>query len=271
MTEFRSNNSGPRVREIASVTNPLVKEIRALHMRKARAETGLFLAEGARTIAQALDHGFAPEMLAYRSDPAVAALCARAAAGGAQLLEVSDAVLEKISQRDNAQSAIGVFRQRLRRLADLDPNSAPLWLALEGVRDPGNLGTCIRTADATGAGGVILIGNTCDPFGIETVRATMGSIFAVPIYTAEPDEALAFVRGWSGVSVGTALQGAIDYRGAVYAPPTLIVNGTEQSGLSDAMRDACGTLVKLPMRDGVESLNLSVAAGVMLYAVRERL
>lgn len=271
MTEFRSNNSGPRVREIASVANPLVKEIRALHMRKARAETGLFLAEGARTIAQALDHGFAPEMLAYRSEPAIAALCARAAAGGAQLLEVSDAVLEKISQRDNAQSAIGVFRQRLHRLADLDPNSAPLWLALEGVRDPGNLGTCIRTADATGSGGVILIGNTCDPFGIETVRATMGSIFAVPIYTAEPDEALAFVRGWSGVSVGTALQGAIDYRGAVYAPPTLIVNGTEQSGLSDAMRDACGTLVKLPMRDGVESLNLSVAAGVMLYAVRERL
>lgn len=271
MTEFRSNSSGPRVREIASVANPLVKEIRALHMRKARAETGLFLAEGARTIAQALDHGFAPEMLAYRPDPTIAALCDRAAAAGAQLLEVSDAVLEKISQRDNAQSVIGVFRQRLRRLADLDPNSAPLWLALEGVRDPGNLGTCVRTADAVGAGGVILIGNTCDPFGIEAVRATMGSIFAVPVYTAEPDEALAFVRTWPGVSVGTALQGAVDYREAAYAAPTLIVNGTEQSGLSDAMRDSCGMLVKLPMRDGVESLNLSVAAGVMLYAVRERL
>lgn len=271
MTDFRSDNSGLRVREIASVTNPLVKEIRALHMRKARAETGRFLAEGARTIAQALDHGFAPEMLAYRADPSVASLCARAAAAGAQLLEVSDAVLEKISQRDNAQSVVGVFRQRLRRLADLAPGSAPLWLALEGVRDPGNLGTCVRTADATGTGGVILIGNTCDPFGIEAVRATMGSIFAVPIYTAEPDEALAFVRAWPGVSVGTSLQGAVDYREAAYAAPTLIVNGTEQSGLSDAMRAACRTLVKLPMRDGVESLNLSVAAGVMLYAVRERL
>jgi TrmH family RNA methyltransferase len=271
VTDFRSDNTGPRVREIASVANPLVKEIRALHMRKARAQTGLFLAEGARTIAQALDHGFAPEMLAYRSDPSVAALCARAAAAGAQLLEVSDAVLEKISQRDNAQSMIGVFRQRVRRLADLDPKSAPLWLALEGVRDPGNLGTCVRTADATGAGGVILIGNTCDPFGIEAVRATMGSIFAVPVYAAEPDEARAFVRAWPGVSVGTSLQDAVDYREAAYAAPTLIVNGTEQSGLSDAMRDSCGTLVKLPMRDGVESLNLSVAAGVMLYAVRERL
>lgn len=269
MTEFPSNNSGPRVREIASVSNPLVKEIRALHMRKARAETGLFLAEGARTIAQALDHGFVPEMLAYRADPSVVALCDRAAAAGAQLLEVSDAVLEKISQRDNAQSVVGVFRQRIRRLADLDPKSAPLWLALEGIRDPGNFGTCVRTADAVGAGGVILIGNTCDPFGIEAVRATMGSIFAVPIYAAEPDEALAFVRAWPGVSVGTALQGAVDYRETAYTAPTLIVNGTEQSGLSDAMRDACGTLVKLPMRDGVESLNLSVAAGVMLYAVRE--
>jgi TrmH family RNA methyltransferase len=271
VTDFRSDNSGPRVREIASVSNPLVKEIRALHMRKARAETGLFLAEGARTIAQALDHGFVPEMLAYRPDPTIAALCDRAAAAGAQLLEVSDAVLAKISQRDNAQSAIGVFRQRLRRLADLDPATAPLWLALEGVRDPGNLGTCVRTADAVGAGGVILIGNTCDPFGIEAVRATMGSIFAVPIYSADQDEALAFVRAWPGVSVGTALQGAVDYREAAYTAPTLIVNGTEQSGLGDAMRDACRTLVKVPMREGVESLNLSVAAGVMLYAVRERL
>ncbi len=259
------------MRAIASVANPLVKDIRALHMRKARAETGLFLAEGARTIAQALDCGFAPAMLAYRADPAIEALCARAAAAGAQLLEVSDAVLEKISQRDNAQSAIGVFRQRLRRLAEIEPKTAPIWLALEGVRDPGNLGTCVRTADAVGAGGVILIGKTCDPFGIEAVRATMGSIFAVPIYAAEQDEALDFVRTWPGVSVGTSLQGDVDYREAAYSAPTLIVNGTEQSGLSDAMRDACGTLVKLPMRAGVESLNLSVAAGVMLYAVRDRL
>jgi len=267
--------NAPRIREIASPANPLVKEIRALHMRKARAETGLFVAEGARTVREALDHGIVPEMLAYRADqrdqPGVAAVRVAAGDAGALLLEVSAGVLEKISQRDNPQSVIGVFRQRLRKLADLDPATAPIWLALEGVRDPGNLGTCVRTADAVGAGGVILIGNTCDPFGTEAVRATMGSIFAVPMFAAEPEEALAFVRAWPGTAVGTALQTDTDYRDAAYAAPTLVVNGTEQSGLSDAMRAACRTLVKLPMKGRADSLNLSVAAGVMLYAVLDRL
>jgi RNA methyltransferase, TrmH family len=267
--------NAPRIREIASPSNPLVKDIRALHMRKARAETGLFVAEGVRTLHAALDHGFVPEMLAYRADrrdePAISALRGLAGEAGAELLEVSASVMDKISQQDNSQGVAGVFRQRLRRLADLDPAAAPVWLALEGVRDPGNLGTCIRTADACGAGGVILIGNTCDPFGPETVRATMDSIFAVPIYATEPGAALDFVRAWPGLAVGTALQTDVDYRDAPYAAPALIVAGTEQSGLTDAMRGACGALVKIPMKRGVDSLNLSVAAGVMLYAARDRL
>lgn len=268
------DGTAARIRRIASVSNPAIKEIAALHLRKSRAETGLFIAEGARTLRAAFDHGAAPETLLYRDDrrdaPEIVELARAAAAHDALLLEVPAAALAKISRRDNPQSAIGVFRRRPRRLADLDPASAPLWLALEGVRDPGNLGTCIRTADAAGAGGVILIGETCDPFGVETVRATMGSIFAVPVFVAETDEALAFARAWPGTCLGAALQTARDYRDVAYTAPTLIVAGTEQTGLTDAMRAACRTLVKLPMREGVESLNLAVAAGVMMYAVRER-
>ncbi|MBI3506990.1 MAG: RNA methyltransferase [Proteobacteria bacterium] len=260
-----------QVREIASPTNPLIKDIRALHMRKVRAETGRFVAEGARTVREALDHGVVPEMLAYRADqrdqPAVAGVRRAAGEAGAVLLEVSASVLEKISQRDNPQSVIGVFRQKLLPLSALDPSKAAIWLALEGVKDPGNLGTCVRTADAVGAGGVVLIGTTCDPFSSEAVRATMGSIFAVPLYVAETAEAVAFVRGWPGTCVGTALQTETDYRSLAYKAPTLIVNGTEQSGLTDEMRAACGHLVRLPMRGRADSLNLSVAAGIMLYSV----
>ncbi len=267
--------TGDRVREIASPTNPLIKDIRALHMRKARAETGLFVAEGARTVREALDHGVVPEMLAYRADqrdqPAVAGVRKAAGDAGALLLEVSPSVLEKISQRDNPQSVIGVFRQRLLKLSALDPSKAPIWLALEGVKDPGNLGTCVRTADAVGAGGVILIGTTCDPFSPEAVRATMGSIFAVPLFAAETDEAVEFLRRWPGTCVGTALQTETDYRTVAYKSPAMIVNGTEQSGLGPEIRAACGQLVKLPMRGRADSLNLSVAAGVMLYAVWHRL
>lgn len=267
--------SASRIRAIASASNPAIKEIRALHMRKARAETGLFVAEGTRSVGAALARGMAPETLAYRADrchePAVAAVRDAALAAGALILEVAADVFGKLSRLDNPPSAIGVFRRRWRRLSELDPAAAPLWLALEGVRDPGNLGTCVRTADAAGAGGVILIGNSCDPYGAEAVRATMDSIFAVPLYAAEAQEGLAFVRAWPGVSIGTALQTDIDYRDAAYAPPTLIVAGTEQSGLTPAMRAACRTLVKLPMAPGVDSLNLAVASGVMLYAARERL
>jgi TrmH family RNA methyltransferase len=263
-----------QLREISSPSNPLVKEIRALHMRKARVETGLFLAEGARTVREALDNATVPQMLVYRGDqrdqPGVAGVRSAAAAAGATLVEVTGAILEKISQRDNPQSVIGVFRQNLRPLSELDPARAPLWLALEGVRDPGNFGTCVRTADAVGAGGVVLIGTTCDPFSTEAVRATMGSIFAVPIYAATNEEALALLDRWPGTSVGTALQGAVDYREIDYRAPTIVVNGTEQSGLTAPMREACGHVAKLPMRGRADSLNLSVAASVMLYAVWDR-
>jgi TrmH family RNA methyltransferase len=259
------------VHKVSSAANPKIKELRALQTRKGREATGLFLAEGARTIRTALDHGFAPETLVFGAEARDAGIVRAAGEAGAALLEVPAEILAKIAQRDNPQSVMATFRRRVRGLAELDPASAPLWLALEGVRDPGNLGTCVRTADAAGAGGVILIGETCDPFGVEAVRATMGSIFAVPLYAAGTDEALGFVRAWPGSCVGTALRGAADYRDAAYTAPALIVAGTEQSGLTPAIRDACRALVKLPMRDGVDSLNLAVACGVMLYAVKAQL
>jgi TrmH family RNA methyltransferase len=263
-----------RVREISSPSNSLVKDIRALHMRKARAESGLFLAEGARTVREALDNGTVPEMLVYRADqreqPAVSGVRVAAEAAGATLVEVSAAILEKISNRDNPQSVIGVFRQNILPIRDLDPARAAIWLALEGVRDPGNFGTCVRTADAVGAGGVVLIGTTCDPFSPEAVRATMGSIFAVPVFSATTQEAIDLLNGWPGTSVGTALQDSVDYREIEFAAPTIVVNGTEQSGLTQPMREACDRLAKLPMHGRADSLNLSVAAGVMLYAVLDR-
>lgn len=259
-----------QVREITSTANPVIKDVRALHMRKAREETGLFLAEGVRTVREALDVGIAPVQLLYvrgeRDHKPVADTRRAAQRAGAEIIETSPQVMEKISRRDNAQSVIGVFRQRVLPLAALEPSRASLWVALEGVRDPGNLGTVLRTADAVGAGGVILIGTVCDPFSIEAVRATMGSIFAVPIYRATTEDAADFLRRWPGACVGTALQTETDYRDETYTGPALIVSGAEQHGLSKEMRTACRSLVKLPMRGRADSLNLAVATGIVLYA-----
>ncbi|MFN3229329.1 MAG: TrmH family RNA methyltransferase, partial [Asticcacaulis sp.] len=140
------------------------------------------------------------------------------------------------------------------------------WVALEGVRDPGNLGTIIRTADAAGLGGVFLIGETCDPYSVEAVRATMGSIFALPLIKCRREQFLAWRPRWPGAVIGTLLSATHNHRTAPYRAPNLILMGTEQSGLTPELAAACDLNVKIPMLGRADSLNLSVATGIMIYA-----
>jgi TrmH family RNA methyltransferase len=185
-----------------------------------------------------------------------------------EVLEVTREILEKISRKDNPQMVMAVFDQMVRNLDDIDPQSADVWVALEQVRDPGNLGTIIRTADAAGIGGVILIGDCVDPFSVETVRATMGSIFALPIVRCTREAFLADRQRWTGSIVGTLLTAAHNHRTADYRRPSLILMGTEQSGLTPELAAICDTNVKIPMRGRADSLNLSVATGIMIYAAQ---
>jgi TrmH family RNA methyltransferase len=134
------------------------------------------------------------------------------------------------------------------------------------VRDPGNLGTIVRTADAAGCGGVILVGECCDPYSVEAVRATMGSTFAVPLTRCSEAEFAAWRTRWPGSVVGTLLSAQADYRAADYAKPTLILMGNEQQGLPPEMAGLCDVNVKIPMRGRADSLNLAVATGIMIYA-----
>jgi TrmH family RNA methyltransferase len=259
---------------VTSLTNPTVKAARALHLRKERDKSGLFLAEGLKIVLEALDQGFAPKTLLYGKDAASHPLLQRAARethkARGEVIEVNREILEKVSRRDNPQTVVAIFHQRFATLDDIDPKAAPCFVALEQVRDPGNLGTIIRTADAAGCGGVILIGETVDPFSVETVRATMGSVFALPIARATRAEFLAWRKRWPGSVVGTLLTATTDYRHAEYRNPTLILMGTEQSGLSDEVAAACDVNVKIPMRGRADSLNLAVATGIMIYAVTDR-
>jgi TrmH family RNA methyltransferase len=258
-------------RQVTSLTNPTVKAVRALHMRKEREETGLFLAEGLKLAADALELGHTPKILLYGPEAASVPLVRRAAeataAAGGDVVEVSGAILEKVSRRDNPQTVVAVFEQAFARLDELDPTSAPCWVALEGVRDPGNLGTIVRTADAAGVGGVILVGETCDPYSVEAVRATMGSVFATPLYRATGAAFIAWRARWPGSVVGTLLGATTDYRAAAYQRPTLILMGAEQAGLSPELAAICDLNVKIPMRGRADSLNLAVATGIMIYAV----
>ena len=268
--------SGPpppgAVKQITSLANPIVKDIRGLTLPKNRKASGLFVAEGLKLVADGMQAGWPLRTLvhanAVAAQPLVARLAASTHAKGGTVIAVSEPVLAKISRRDNPQTVIGVFEQRLTKTAAIRPKAGDVWVALEAVRDPGNLGTIVRTADAVGAAGVILVGDTVDPFSVEAVRATMGSIFAVPLVRASRAEFSALAKAWPGTVAGTHLSATVDYRKADYRTPVLLVMGGEQAGLTAEATALCKMLVKIPMAGKADSLNLAAATAVMLFEIR---
>jgi TrmH family RNA methyltransferase len=276
MTAERPGPAAPgAVKRITSLTNPIIKDIHGLSLGKNRKATGRFIAEGLKLVADGMEAGWPLEMFVYAEDaasqPLVERLATRCHASGGTVIAVSHAVLAKISRRDNPQTVLGVFHQRLAKAAAIKIETDDIWVALEQVRDPGNFGTIVRTADAVGARGVILIGDTVDPFSMEAVRATMGSLFHVTLARLTVTEFETLAAGFAGTIVGTHLKAETDYRYASYARPVLLVMGAEQAGLSPAIAACCRSLVKIPMAGRADSLNLAVATGVMLFEIcRER-
>lgn len=260
------------IKTVTSLTNPTVKEIRALAQRKHRQASGLFVAEGLKLVADAVEADWPIRIFVHAErlgdNDMVARTAATVHARGGLVLQVSEKVLEKITRRDNPQMVVGVFEQKARGLSAVKPADSGVWVALENVKDPGNLGTIIRTADAVGASGVMLIGETCDPFGTEAVRATMGSIFHVPLVRCGGADFASWRKDWPGSVVGTHLSGTADYRAADYEEPVILLMGNEQSGLPDDMAALCDRLVKIPMAGKADSLNLAVSTAVMLYEIR---
>ncbi|MCZ8177512.1 MAG: RNA methyltransferase [Rhizobium sp.] len=273
-------NEGPRrvgqVKEVTSLANPIIKDIKALSLKKARDESRTFMAEGLKLVIDALDRGWTIRTLVYakagKGKPMVEKVAARTVAAGGLVLEVSEKVMSSITRRDNPQMVAAVFEQRWTALKDIQPKGSETWIALDRVRDPGNLGTIIRTADAAGASGVILVGDCTDPFSLETVRATMGSMFALPLVKTTPADFLKWKKSVDARLVATHLAGAVDYRTIDYkSKPVILMMGNEQSGLPDDLAEAADKLARIPQVGMADSLNLAVATGVMLFEVRRHL
>ena len=256
---------------LTSPANATLKALRALHDKRHRRADGRFLAEGLRIVAEAVEAGIVPEVLVFAEGhaghPLVARLIAATTGSGGQAIATTPALLARLTLKDNPQAVVGVFRARPVPLAKLDAASARLWLVVEAVKDPGNLGTILRTGDATGAGGVILLDDTCDPFGTEAVRASMGAIFTQSVTQTDGPAFFAWARANGGFVAGAALADAVDYRRVAYPAPTFLVMGNEQSGLPPVYAAQCDVLVKLPMLGRADSLNVAVATGVLAYQV----
>jgi len=256
-------------REITGFSNPLVKRVRALRDKKHRRREGLFLAEGLRILAEAQDAGSLPEMLFYTggsaTHPVAARLIAATEAAGGDVIETSTDILHKLSGKDNPQTLIGVYPERLTPLNQIDRSSADIWIVAQSLRDPGNLGTILRTGDAVGAGGLILIDDCVDPFSVEAVRASMGALFTQTIAAARWPDFLAWLRAGPGQLVGTSLNTDADYQAPRYQTPTFLLVGNEAQGLPSDYEAQCDLLVKIPMLGKADSLNAAVATAVVAY------
>ncbi|MGP4805913.1 TrmH family RNA methyltransferase [Agrobacterium cavarae] len=274
------HENGPRrvgqVKEVTSLANPIIKDIKNLTQKKGREESGTFMAEGLKLVIDALELGWTIRTLVYakaaKGKPLVEQAAVKTVASGGLVLEVSEKVISSITRRDNPQMVVGIFDQKWKPLRDIRPAAGETYVALDRVRDPGNLGTIIRTADAAGASGVILVGDCTDPFSLETVRATMGSVFAMPVVRASVDEFLSW-RKTAGVSVvATHLAGSVDYRTIDYKKkPVVLLMGNEQSGLPPELASQADQLARIPQQGRADSLNLAIASAVMLFEARRHL
>ena len=258
-------------RLVTAHSNPLIKSVRALRDKKGRREQGSFMAEGLRILLDARARGRLPSILLFTPEsmehPLAAALIAETEAAGGDAVETTAEILGKTTGKENAQAVLGVFRIPDTRIERLDRDAAPLWIVAQALRDPGNLGTILRTGDAVGAGGLILVDDCADPFSVEAVRASMGAAFTQEIAAARWDAFLPWLRSGDGQLVGTSLKASVDYQAPRYARPCFLLVGNEQAGLPDAYEAACDLLVRMPMMGSADSLNAAVATAVMAYEV----
>ena len=259
-------------RQVTAFSNATVKRLRSLRDKKARRSEGVFLAEGLRIIAEARDSGRLPEIIAFSSEgakhPLAAEIIAETEAAGGEAIETTPDILSKMSGKDNPQMLLGAYRQPDTALQNIDRSASPLWIVAQALRDPGNIGTILRTGDAVGAGGLILIDDCADPFSVEAVRASMGALFTQQIAAARWPEFLAWLRSGPGQLVGTSLKANRDYLDATYEQPCFLLIGNEQQGLPPDYEAECDSLVKIPMAGRADSLNAAVAAAVMAFAVK---
>jgi len=262
-------------RLITGFSNPTVKFLRSLRDKKHRKAAGKFLAEGLRLLTDARACGRLPELLVMargREDhPLLRALEADVVAAGGEVIETDEEILGKITGKDNPQAVAGVFAEFDTSLAALDRSASPIWLVAQAMRDPGNLGTMLRTGDAVGAGGLILLDDCADPFSVEAVRASMGAIFTQRVARARWDEFLPWLRGGPGQLVAASLRDAVPYRGADYRAPCFLMVGNESRGLPEAYELACDLRVTMPMRGRADSLNAAIAGAVLAYEALARL
>lgn len=258
---------------IVNPRNARIREVLQLLERSERRRTGLNVAEGVRSVARASEQPDPIETLVvapeYLTVPFGQRLARRLAATGVPTLQVSPDIYRLLARTDEPQGLAAVVRQRWASLDEVVPPGPACWLAVERVRSPGNLGSVLRTAEAVGVAGVILLGpagDRADPYDPAAVRSSMGAVAALRFAGASGRELADWARRHGCLVVG-ASPGAPDYQTVSYPARVVVLVGNERRGLAAEHRVVCDRLVGIPMVGRGDSLNLAVATGVVLYEV----
>lgn len=249
---------------ITSLANPLAKQVRALRQRKERAESGLFVVEGLHHVGEAVEAGWDIDVILYAPDVLSSSFGSTLLSTQPSALQpVSHEVMESLSGKENPQGILALVHERHQTLVQL--HQGQRLVGLVTPQDPGNVGTVLRTIDAVAADALVLVEGGVDPYHPTSVRASMGALFWKPIVQTSFDELVAWSDAAGVQRIGTSAHAAVDYRAFRPTEPWLLLLGSEQKGLSADHLAACESVVSLPMRGRASSLNLAVAAGILLY------
>jgi TrmH family RNA methyltransferase len=257
---------------ITSPANSRIKQIRRLlRERKEREQSGSYYIEGLRIVGEAVQVGVEIETLIVAPDlltsPFGKDLLHQAGESGIPTLEVSPEVFRDLSVKEGPQGIGAVVRQRWMNLEEIHPELGDLWIALDSVADPGNLGTILRTNDAVGGVGVILLDHSTDPYEASSWRASMGAIFSQHLVRAQLDEFSSWKRRTGVKVIGASGAASKEYHSVHYPDPMVLLMGSERMGLLEAHLWMCDEVVSIPMVGRSDSLNLAVATGIILSEV----
>jgi TrmH family RNA methyltransferase len=263
------------VRLLTSLNNPLVKRLVALQSRKGREAAGEFIMEGKRAVEEALSRKAPIKQLVLCPDRLNREDQIRfrqeSEARGIDCLEVDEKVCRKISDTENPQGVLAVLPQQTHTWSDFKPLRQETILFIDGVQDPGNLGTILRTALAAGVVRIGLTAGTAELYNPKVVRSSMSAIVSQTILTdLRPEAILDFCRREGLPLIAADARGEAFYHAPQLSPPLALVVGNEAEGLSPCFLETADALVQIPMRYQVESLNVSIAVGILLYEIARR-
>ncbi|WP_407556289.1 TrmH family RNA methyltransferase [Winogradskyella sp. 4-2091] len=260
------------IKSITSAQNPLIKQLVLLKEKsRARKKTNQFLIEGKRELSLAIKGGYKVDTLLFFPDLFSESEAKAMSSYGIEIIEISKDVFQKLAHRDTTEGVIALVNSKTQSLEDLKLTSKnPLILVAEAPEKPGNIGALLRTADAANVDAVIIANPKSDLYNPNIIRSSVGCVFTTEIAMASSEEAIAFLHKYNFNIFSAILQESEPYHLQDYTLPTAIVVGTEATGLTQEWRKAAKQNISIPMQGVIDSMNVSVAAGILIFEAKRQ-